>query len=431
MVVRFAVAIAVFATLLPAQQPPTFESLNHELPHWLRFSGDERMRYEGFLAGGFQGGNDDLYLLQRIRFDMRIVPTPWLDFRFETQDARVFFKTLQPYAPPFQDTWDLRLAYVTIGNLDKAPVTLLVGRQALIFGDERILGQTNWSNTARSFDAARVRVRQGKWRLDLFASSVVVLHDGQVGEVTPANNLHGAYGGLENVIPNSVFEPYVLWRLSRGAKTEESKTGNLDTKTGGLRWVGKLPASFDYSIETAMQRGSVGPDHVSTWAGHWVIGRTFSTAALQPRPFIEYNYATGDGDPKNGRQNTFDQLYPTAHDKYGLADQVGWKNIHHLRGGVDLKLPRHWIAGAKYSAYWLADAHDALYNTQSTAIVRKADGSAGPWVGTEFDTTFLWTPAKPVQLGGGLAHIFPGTFLKRAAPGHSYTGPYLLANYTF
>jgi hypothetical protein len=89
---------------------------NRALPSWLRISGELGGRYEGFLAGGFQRNNDDLYLLSRVRFDMRIKPTSWLQFRFETQDARVHWKTQKPYGAPFQDTWNLRLAYVTVGD---------------------------------------------------------------------------------------------------------------------------------------------------------------------------------------------------------------------------------------------------------------------------------------------------------------------------
>ena len=33
--------------------------------------------------------------------------------------------------------------------------------------------------------------------------------------------------------------------------------------------------------------------------------------------------------------------------------------------------------------------------------------------------------SKITQVGAGLTHIFPGTFLKMSTPGQSYTAPYL------
>src|SRR5688572_1409875 len=75
----------------------------------------------------------------------------------------------------------------------------------------------------------------------------------------------------------------------------------------------------------------------TAWAGHWVLGYTLPTVPSKPRLVAEYNYASGDKDPADGQRGTFDQLYPTPHDKYGLADQVGWRNIHNARAGVEFK----------------------------------------------------------------------------------------------
>lgn len=404
--------------------------LNRSLPGWLRFGGEERVRFEAFSNGGFQPGNDDGYVLQRFRLNMNIQPVAWLKFKFQAQDARVFFKEAKPYAAPFQDTWNLRMAFVELGDFKNDPVTVRVGRQEINLGDERLVGSTNWSNTARTFDAARVRFRRGKLRLDAFASSVVVLKDGDVGEVRPGNNLHGLYGGLEDVLPGATIEPYVLWRLAPRLRSETGAIGNQDMKTAGVRWVGRA-ARLDYSVEMALQRGSLGPDSISAWAGHWVAGYNWTAGAWKLRYMNEYNYATGDRDPNDGRRNTFDQLYPTAHDKYGLADQVGWKNIHHVRTGLEVQPRAKWSVAVRHNWYWLADAHDALYNTSSTAIARMPDGSAGRYVGHELDAVGAYKFARQLHLGAGLGHLFPGRFLKEASPGRAYTSPYLFVDYLF
>jgi hypothetical protein len=406
------------------------EVLNRQLPSWVRFSLEERVREESFTALAFQSNNDDTYVLQRFRPGLLLLPTPWLRFRFQAQDARVFFKTQKPYAPPYQDTWDLRMAYVELGNSEKG-FALRVGRQEINIGDERLVGSTNWSNTARTFEAARASYRNGRFRVDAFASSVVVLKDGQLGEHAPGSNLHGVFAGLENVVPKSTFEPYVLWRLSPRVKAELGPTGTLNFFTSGFRWVGKLPENFDYAIEVAIQRGSLGPDKVQAWAGHWVTGYNLPDIRFKPRLFLEYNYATGDGNPRDGHRHTFDQLYPTGHDKYGLADQVGWKNIEHFRAAAEFKFTQKLGGAVKWNAYWLADPKDALYNTTSTAVARQADGSAGKFVGTELDATGLYSFTKAVQAGSGVGHIFPGMFLQRTTPHRSLTFQYLFVETRF
>lgn len=426
--------IAACALPLSAQSADPFqwpsEQINQRLPGWLRFSGEERLRFEGFDAGGFKPDNGDDYLLHRLRFNMKIQPLGWLKVFVQTEDARAFWKN-QAAAPPFEDTWDLRLAYAEFGDMEKSPVAVRVGRQEINLGEERLVGSAPWLNTPRSFDAARLALHYHKVRLDIFASSVVVLRDGRVGSVQPGNNLHGLYGGLTNVIPHATVEPYLLWRLQPGVKSELGPTGNLNMKVAGVRWVGTLPHNFDYRTEVAFETGGLARDHIQAWAGHWVAGYTFPRAAWEPRLLAEYNYATGDGNSKDGRRNTFDQLYPSAHDMYGLADQAGWKNIHHVRAGVEWKVTLQWSMASRYSDYWLADAHDGLYNPISVLIARSPNGSAGRWVGQEIDYLSLYQLSKVTQIGAGLAHIFPGTFLKLTTPGRGYTAPYIFFSSEF
>src|SRR5688572_26224440 len=80
-------------TAPPAKTFVPSDELNAQLPKWLRFNGEYRARLEGFGGGGFRNDNDDLYLLNRFRFNMGIQPTSWMRFSFQAQDARVFWKT--------------------------------------------------------------------------------------------------------------------------------------------------------------------------------------------------------------------------------------------------------------------------------------------------------------------------------------------------
>ena len=306
-----------------------------------------------------------------------------------------------------------------------------MGRQELAFGEERLVGNVNWLNTARSFDAVRATVHLNGYRLDAFTASVVIARDATFDKHLAGNNLHGLYGGIERLVPKATIEPYLFWRLAPGMFTEEGVPGKLDSKTAGVRWTGQLPASFDYGMEAARQIGSLGRDRISAWAGHWILGYTIKGPSCEPHIIAEYNYASGDAGPHDGRRGTFDQLYPTGHDKYGLADQVGWRNIEHLRTGLELKPRAKWRVMSKYSSWWLASSHDALYSAAGTAVARVADGSPGRHVGQELDAQAVYSLSNSMQVGGGFAHVFPGEFLKRATPGKAYNSPYLSLNYLF
>lgn len=432
------IALLIFAAVnIAAQQTPTStnllssDELNNTLPHWLRFSGEYRARAEGFIGGGFKADNEDAYLLSRLRLNMFIAPESWLKFGFQAQDARVFWKNQNPAAPPYHDTMDLRLGYVEIGDVEKMTIGVRAGRQELAFGDERLVGNVNWVNTARSFDALRGTYRHDGYRVDLFAASVVNARDGEFDESANGNYLYGIYGGMTKLVPQATVEPYFFWRRSSGLTTEAGLPGISNFGTVGLRFVGKLPANWDYGVEMDRQAGSLGADSIGAWAGHWILGRTLPAAHFHPRIALEYNYASGDDNPTDGHRSTFDQLYPTGHDKYGMADQVGWKNIRNARASLELKPGKKWTAVGRYDAWWLADTHDALYNAASAVVARVAAGTAGRFVGQELDGAVAYNFSRQFQFGGGYGHIFPGTFLDNATPGKSYSYPYVSTTFVF
>jgi hypothetical protein len=350
----------------------------------------------------------------------------------QAQDAQVGAKNApKPDNAPFEDTFDLRQAYVDFGNVEGGSFALRAGRQELVFGEQRLIGHLNWTNAARSFDAVRASYRNKDYRIDAFVASVVNARDGEFDKRTDANNLHGIYASFNNFVPKGTIEPYLLWRTSRGVRSETGTIGKLDFKTVGFRFVGKLPLNFDYNVEIVEQAGAFGSDYLQAWAGHWVAGYTVPRVNFAPRIFAEYNYASGDGNPADGRRETFDQLYPTAHDKLGLADQIGWRNVQHTRGGVEMKPTAKLSFAGSYHSWWLADSHDGLYNAAGALVTRVASGVAGRHIGYEMDFQAVYALNNLVQIGAGYAHIFPGTFLKNTTPGKAYDSSYVMLTYLF
>jgi len=435
--------ICVIAGAALAQQPAADSSpsaldrkpseyLNERLPAWLEFSGEFRLRWE---ESGISGVNnpEDSYLLARARFNLAIKPLPWLKFFGQSQDARALFSNVPHPMSPYQDTWDIRQAYVQLGDAKSGPIAVTAGRQEINLGDERLVGSSNWTNTARTFDAARLSLHHAGhhagFRLDAFASTVVDEHDQELNHHTKGNDLHGLYGGLDSVVPGATIEPYLLWRLaplSLSGATEHGGRGKLNEKTAGVRWVGKLPDGFDYNVEMAKQFGSFGLDDIDAWAGHWIVGKKLASDKWQPRAFLEYNYASGDANPADGTRGTFDQLYPTAHAKYGLADQVGWRNIHDAHIGLDLKPATKFTITGGFHDYWLASARDGLYNSSGTLVARSANGSAGRHVGEELEIYGLYSLSKAISFGAGYGRLFTGAFLNRTTLGHDYNYAYTM-----
>ena len=413
---RALLLIAMAAGAIRAQS--VAGEINRQLPAWVRFGGEYRARLESFRGIGF-GDAADTHLLNRFRLNLKVQPAVWLKFVAEAQDARIWGN--QPgrvaSAPPYRDTLDLRMAYIELGDSDRKNFGLRAGRQELVFGDERLVGRSNWSNVSRTFDAVRATVRIAGWRLDAFASSVVPARDGAFDRPVTGNNLHGLYGSSARLVPGATTDAYVLWRVAPGT----------DFRTFGTRWAGTAAGGFDYGIEMALQKGTSGGRPLRAWAGHWQAGHALAAPRLAPHIIAEFNYASGDRGDRTRR--TFDTLYPTPHGKYGLTDQVGWRNVRGLRLGAAMKPHRAWTVNANWRSWWRANAADGVYSAGG-ALAVPARNVAALHIGQEIELDALWS-GKQVQAGAGIGHLFPGAFLKSATAGRSYTYPYVLLNYTF
>src|SRR5258708_8220423 len=267
------------------------DQLNESLPRWLRFGGEYRDRLEGPIGIGYKPTND-FYLLDRLRVTVAIQPKDWLKFYGEVQDSRIFFNHHVANANPFEDSWTLWQGYAQVGSSTEGWVDALAGRQVLAFGDERIIGPSNWTNVGRTFDVARVDLHHLGYQVAVFASSVVPGSNAYLHRAIPGNNLYGIYGSFQNIIPQAIFEPYVLWRVAppNPQLPEEVGHGHLNEVTIGLHVEGTLPAGFYYDTEFDGQTGTLAVYSIGAWAGYVGGGKAFPRVGTTPPGLPEGNY---------------------------------------------------------------------------------------------------------------------------------------------
>src|SRR5206468_4368684 len=121
--------------------------------------GQFRARYEhaeylgpvDFSATG--GHSSDNRMLLRTFVHVGYDPTRWLNFYAEGRDSRGYWDEANPN--PDLDTVDLHQAFVQIGNPQLFSLIAKIGRQELTYGDERLIGISDWTNVRRTFDAAK------------------------------------------------------------------------------------------------------------------------------------------------------------------------------------------------------------------------------------------------------------------------------------
>ena len=404
--------------------------LNRQLPEWIGFGAEERFRYEGYHNGGFKPGNDDSYMLNRFRFQMDLRLASWFKAVAQVQDARPLLQK-PPNGPPNEVRWDLKLAYAELGDPEKSWISLRVGRQ-LINYNNTIIANSEWRNQGRSYDAVATNLRYHRYRLGIFAASVVVPLISGIGHHQEGNNIYGLYGTIDRPLPGSALEPFVLWRVQPSVAIETQagvKTGKQDEKAYGFRFKGGAAGFLDYSYEAIVERGADGPNAIAAWAQTFGAGCRFDKIYWHPRAFAQYDYASGDKNPNDGAHGTFDTMYPTAHDRFGITDQFGWQNIVARRAGFTLEPRRRWTVTAQYLDFWLARANDSLYNTSGGSIVRDAAGKSGTHIGEEFDVYTWFELDRHLNLGMGVGHLMAGAFLALTTKGPAYNYSFFAINF--
>jgi len=406
-------------------------SLDRHLPKWINFEAEERLRSEGYENGSFKERNDDSYLLNRFRFQADVRAGPWIKSVFQVQDARPFLER-SPINPSNENRWDLKLAYLEFGDPEKHWFSLRVGRQ-LINYNNTLIASSEWRNQGRSYDAAIVNLQEGRYHLGIFAASAVVPESSGLSHHQDGNNLYGLYGRIENLIPNASVEPFILWRVQPKLVVEaglSDKTGKQDMKTYGLRLKGRPHSQLNYSIEAARQLGKVGAEEIGAWGLTGGAAYEFSRVRADPRIFAQYDYASGNRAPRDGVHRTFDTMYPTAHDRFGIVDLFGWQNIRVVRGGATIIPHRRWTVTGQYLDFWVASKADAVYNTSGGAILHgTVPAEIGNHLGEEFDGYSWYELNRHFNIGGGYGRFSAGAFISQLATARVYSYSYFAINF--
>src|SRR5712692_5605222 len=382
---------------------------------------------------------DDSFLLQRFRIGAAFKPVDWLKLYAQGQDTREFFSE-RPKIPGAlgaegYDIFDLRQAYIQLGPQSW---NITAGRQTLAYGDERLIGISDWNNFGRTFDAVKLRLEQPKLTIDLFASTVVNIyrHSFDASDLFNGDETHRdlVFSGI--YLTTSVLDPAIVDLYALGLDQAKGNDANLegslalppagsaggnplartDFVTLGMRIKGdpKKLCGFEYEGEFAFQTGEVAGLDLIAFAAHVGFGYNVD-CPWKPRLFAEYNFASGDNDPTDGDDGTFQNLFPTNHKFYGFMDLFSWQNLHNPELSLKAKPCKQVGLEADLHGFWLADTNDAWYRANGVTKVRPitpASRNADSYVGAETDLVITYQPVKFLTLVAGYSHFFAGDYLK-------------------
>jgi hypothetical protein len=163
-------------------------------------------------------------------------------------------------------------------------------------------------------------------------------------------------------------------------------------------------------------------------------GYTFENCAWTPRLYAEYNYATGDDDPADGDIGTFQNLFPSNHNKYGVMDLFAWQNLSSPDIRFRVKPTKQISLETAFYGFWLADTNDAWYRANGTTKVRPitaASRNASSYAGSEIDLLVTYQPVKFLSLWAGYSHFFAGDYLNATGRSDDVDYGYVQATWSF
>ena len=401
------------------------------LPVRIDTGGQIRVRLENFenFNLGNAVENDDGWALVRARAHVNINVTDCFRVFVEGIWADQYSRTLGP-RPIDVVEGDLLNGFAEYkGCICGWEAGLWGGRRELQFGKQVLISPLDWANTRRTFQGGGAFAECGGHRVDAFWTRRVLNQPDQFNEWDEDGEFFGVY--YQNTCWTCVeWDAYFLG-LFNDPNTYQGTAANERRYTVGARGYGKIPGTrFDWIAEGGFQFGTFGDADIAAWFALVDFGYRICNFWWKPRVWIGADYASGDSDPLDGTQGTFNQLFPLAHKYLGIADLFARQNIVAARFGIDTEPAKGLKLFVHLLGFWRANDADDVYNVAG-GVLRPAAHSTSNDLGVELDVFAKWALSRQLTLFGGWAHFFAGDFFGAAGDANDEDFFYAGAQYTF
>lgn len=406
------------------------------LPKWLSVSVEQRTRYETvdgrFNAGG-KGGDQQIALqtdaFLEARFNHFRFGGEFLDARQLGADSDSMLNNTHVDEADFIQgylAWaDQNTFYSGLG------AEVIAGRQTLDLGSRRLVARNSFRNTINSFDGIRVRVLDyNRWQFNAFATMPVnryptasadILNDVQAFDTASGRTwFSGVFLEMYNLAWGINGEIY-LYHLDE-SDSAKNLTKNRRYFTPGVRfYIKPAKSKFDFQVETIGQLGTVRATTASTdnkdldheaWYQHVDVGYTFDMP-WKPRFALEYDYASGDKNPTDNKDQRFDTLYGARRFDFGSTGIYGAfarANINSPGYRLGFSPLSDVKVGVSHRLYWLAEDNDSW----TTAGLQDKTGKTDNFIGHQLELSTRWDVNSSLNFETGWAHLFKGEFAQNA-----------------
>ncbi|MFO0591353.1 MAG: alginate export family protein [Polyangiaceae bacterium] len=314
-------------------------------------------------------------------------------------------------------------AYIDVHARSGRAMFLRLGRQAVQWGDGRLIGTNDFTATGRALDAARAGVEAGDFDFEAMAALLGLPGFASIGataataasnasNTTPPATTGSQLYGLHitgHFLPLLQVEAVGLARIVRqpvGLYLTPSDTYVADLRISGEH------RGFRYSVEGAYELGQVASYGALRQIQAPAAAARFEWETALPWHFTvgaQGAYASGDDGTSDAKKamTRFDPILPDETINHSRMSLYAWSNVIEAGADLGIRPADEVMIGAGYRFVGLANPK-GRWITGALQTIGSSPTNESIFLGQEVDATVKVTPWDPVafQLGYGL--FLPG-----------------------
>lgn len=392
------------------------------LPDWIDLGFDQRTRFESYdhpwranQAIGNGGTDAQALLRSRVRFGLG-GDGPFR-FLFEGQDSRSFSDDV-PGAFQNNTTVNQFDVLQLFGSLTLKNVLgtglrtdFHFGRFTMDLGKRRLVARNDFRNTTQAFDGFHWQVGEDKlWRIRAFVVEPIVIQPERLDEINSKFFFWGTYFESRH-FPWFQFDAYYL---GLNDKRQANVANRRTYSTYGLRlFKDPVAGQMDYEIESGFQTGSSGNNDHFAHFQHFETGYMLD-APWTPRFLVQYDYASGDDDPTDNENATFDRLFGARRFEFiptGIYGPFFRSNINSPGYRLIVVPQKGLTLQARHRFWYLAQGEDQFIGSG----LQDATGRSGSYLGHDVELRAQWAVTQNLMFDVGYVHWFKGSYFDSPA----------------
>ncbi len=318
-----------------------------------------------------------------------------LNFYLSMQDVRVWGDVPQLNSAD-KNGFSVHQAWGEL--LFNSSISLKLGRQEILYDDQRIMGSVAWAQQARSHDAALIRYNKEKFKLDLgFAFN----QDGEslTETILTTSNTYKSLQYVRLFHDWEYFSSSILF-INNGLQfIDLDNDGNNETRysqTIGTHLIytkEKLGfvSNLFYQFGNDVSNNNLNA-YLLSLEGSYEIEKNLKLSIGG-----ELQSGNDDGTPIDGDNNAFTPLYGTNHKFNGLMDYFYVGNHINNVGLIDV------YAKANIKLKPKSTINIGVHNFMAAADM---PGDESKQLGTEVDLVYSYDFQRDINIKAGYSHLF-------------------------